>query len=66
MEALHEWALAKAKELPATKRILITSHDAYNYFGRAYGFQVVGLQGISTVSEVSLADLAKMVDCAGL
>ena len=62
MEALHEWALAKVKELPANKRILITSHDAYNYFGRAYGFQVVGLQGISTVSEASLADVAKMVD----
>ena len=62
MMALHEWALAKAKELPKNKRILITSHDAYNYFGRAYGFQVVGLQGISTVSEVSLADVAKMVD----
>ena len=62
MMALHEWALAKVKELPKNKRILITSHDAYNYFGRAYGFQVVGLQGISTVSEVSLADVAKMVD----
>ena len=62
MEALHEWALAKAKELPKNKRILITSHDAYNYFARAYGFQVVGLQGISTVSEASLADVAKMVD----
>jgi manganese/zinc/iron transport system substrate-binding protein len=62
MNALHEWALAKVKELPEAKRILITSHDAYNYFGRAYGFKVVGLQGISTVSEASLADVAKMVD----
>ena len=62
MNALHEWALAKVSELPKAKRILITSHDAYNYFGRAYGFKVVGLQGISTVSEASLADVAKMVD----
>lgn len=62
MNALHEWSLAKVKELPQAKRILITSHDAYNYFGRAYGFKVVGLQGISTVSEASLADVAKMVD----
>jgi manganese/zinc/iron transport system substrate-binding protein len=59
---LHEWALAKAAELPAERRILITSHDAYNYFGRAYGFQVVGLQGISTVTEAGLADMARMVD----
>ncbi len=62
MMRLHQWALAKVNELPENKRILITSHDAYNYFARAYDFQVVGLQGISTVSEVSLADVAKMVD----
>lgn len=59
---LHQWALKKAEELPRPKRILVTSHDAYNYFGRAYGFQVVGLQGISTVTEAGLADMAKMVD----
>lgn len=59
---LHGWALAKAKELPAERRVLVTSHDAYNYFGRAYGFQVVGLQGISTVTEAGLADVAKLVD----
>jgi manganese/zinc/iron transport system substrate-binding protein len=62
MMALHQWAVAKVKELPENKRILITSHDAYNYFARAYNFQVVGLQGISTVSEASLADVTKMVD----
>jgi len=59
---LHEWALNKAKELPEESRVLVTSHDAYNYFGRAYGFQVVGLQGISTVSEAGLADVARLVD----
>jgi manganese/zinc/iron transport system substrate-binding protein len=59
---LHEWALKKAGELPAEKRVLATSHDAFNYFGRTYGFKVVGLQGISTVSEASLADLVKMVE----
>ena len=48
--------------MPPEKRILITSHDAFNYFGRAYGFKVVGLQGISTVTESSLADMAKMVE----
>ena len=42
--------------------LLVTSHDAYNYFGRAYGFQVVGLQGISTVTEAGLADMAKLSD----
>lgn len=59
---LHEWALAKISEIEPSQRILITSHDAFNYFGRAYGFQVVGVQGISTVTEAGLADIAKMVD----
>jgi len=60
--ALHEWAKAEIGKLPAESRILITSHDAFNYFGRAYGFKVVGVQGISTVSEAGLADVAKTVD----
>jgi manganese/zinc/iron transport system substrate-binding protein len=60
--ALHEWALAESAKISAERRILITSHDAFNYFGRAYGFQVVGVQGISTVSEAGLADVAKTVD----
>jgi manganese/zinc/iron transport system substrate-binding protein len=59
---LHQWALRKVAELPPEKRILVTSHDAYNYFGRAYGFQVVALQGISTVTEAGLADMAQLVD----
>ena len=62
LAALHEWALQKASELPKEKRILITSHDAFNYFGRAYDFQVVGLQGVSTVTETSLADMVKLVE----
>lgn len=62
LEALHHWSLAKATELAEERRILVTSHDAYNYFGRAYGFKVIGLQGISTVSEAALSDMAKLVD----
>ncbi len=62
MAALHQWALKRAGELPEEKRVLITSHDAFNYFGRAYGFKVVGLQGISTVEEASLASMTRLVD----
>ena len=40
----------------------MTSHDAFNYFGRAYGFKVVALQGISTVTEAGLADVTRLVD----
>jgi manganese/zinc/iron transport system substrate-binding protein len=62
LEALHAWALERAAELPESARVLITSHDAFSYFGRAYGFEVIGLQGISTVGESGLADRVKMVD----
>jgi manganese/zinc/iron transport system substrate-binding protein len=62
MADLHQWALKRAAELPKEKRILVTSHDAFSYFGRAYGFQVVALQGISTVTESSLRDMATMVE----
>ena len=62
MAALHQWCIAKASELPAAQRLLVTSHDAYNYFGRAYGFKVIGIQGVSTVTEASLSDISKMVD----
>jgi manganese/zinc/iron transport system substrate-binding protein len=59
---LHQWCKDTAAELPEKGRILVTSHDAYNYFGRAYGFKVIGLQGVSTVSEAALADMANLVD----
>jgi manganese/zinc/iron transport system substrate-binding protein len=59
---LHQWCKETAAELPENERILVTSHDAYNYFGRAYGFKVIGLQGVSTVSEAALADMANLVD----
>lgn len=62
LRELHEWAVKKADELPKEKRVLITSHDAFNYFGRAYGFKVIGLQGISTVEEASLASMTQLVD----
>jgi len=59
---LHEWAVARAAEVPEASRILVTSHDAFEYFGAAYGFQVVGLKGISTVGEVGIAERVKLVD----
>lgn len=59
---LHAWAKKRIQEIPEPQRILITSHDAFRYFGRAYGLQVVGVQGISTVSEAGLADIARTVD----
>lgn len=61
---VNTYVLRKADEIPQEKRILVTSHDAFGYFGRAYGFEVYGLQGLSTTLEAGLADvqnLASMV-----
>lgn len=54
---LNEYVLQRANSLPKNKRVLITAHDAFNYFGRGYGFEVKGLQGISTESEAGTADV---------
>ncbi len=48
--------------IPEKGRVLITSHDAFRYFGKEYGLEVKGLQGISTVSEYGLRDVKNMVD----
>ena len=62
LRALDAWCREQAEVVPEGQRILVTSHDAFNYFGRAYGFRVIALQGISTVSETSLSDMAGLVD----
>ena len=59
---VHQWALKRIAGIPKKQRVLLTSHDAFNYFGKAFGFQVVAVQGLSTVSEAGLADITKTVD----
>ena len=54
---LDKFVQQRADSLPEDKRVLITAHDAFNYFGRGYGFEVKGLQGISTESEAGTADV---------
>jgi len=48
--------------IPPARRVLITAHDAFRYFGRAYGLEVVGVQGTSTESEAGLADMNRLVE----
>ncbi|WP_457652146.1 metal ABC transporter solute-binding protein, Zn/Mn family [Rhodocaloribacter sp.] len=62
LEALDAYVRAKASELPEERRVLITSHDAFGYFGRAYGFEVKGLQGISTATEAGAADVQALAE----
>ncbi|GAB3196081.1 manganese/zinc/iron transport system substrate-binding protein [Pontibacter aydingkolensis] len=62
LDELHQWVAQEIKSIPADQRILITAHDAFGYFGDAYDIQVRGLQGISTVSEFGLQDVATLVN----
>ena len=59
---LHEYGLKSISSIPEDGRVLITSHDAFNYFGRAYGLEVQGVQGISTDSEAGLQRINELVD----
>lgn len=62
LKALDEYAKKSIATIPEQSRVLVTAHDAFNYMGRAYGIEVVGIQGISTESEAGLNDLNKLVD----
>jgi len=58
---LDKWVHNQLASVPKQQRVLITAHDAFNYFGRAYDIEVKGLQGISTVSEYGLKDVTDLV-----
>ena len=57
---LHQYVKTQVENIPVERRVLITAHDAFNYFGNAYGFEVHGLQGISTVAKASIADVQEL------
>ena len=60
LDLLQAYIQKKIATLQPERRVLITAHDAFNYFGRGYGFEVMGLQGISTDSEASVADIRNL------
>jgi len=62
LQALHEYGLSSIASIPQSNRVLLTSHDAFSYFGRAYGLEVVGVQGLSTESEAGLQRINELVD----
>ena len=59
---LNTWIQHHIDTIPEHQRILITAHDAFSYFGKRYGMQVIGLQGISTDAEISTNDIQQLVD----
>jgi len=62
LSKLHDWVRTEIQRIPDSSRIMITAHDAFEYFGKAYEIEVIGLQGISTVAEFGLKDVKNMVD----
>lgn len=60
LAALDAWAAAALGSIPERQRVLITAHDAFAYFGRAYGIAVEGVQGISTETEAAVADIRRV------
>src|SRR5262249_55970995 len=62
LDRLDKYCHDRADELSPDERVLITSHDAFHYFGRAYGFEVIGIQGISTETEAGLKAITDAVD----
>lgn len=59
---LHQWVKSEMNSIEPSQRVLITAHDAFSYFGRAYNTEVIGLQGISTVAEYGIRDVTNLVD----
>ncbi|WP_441347507.1 metal ABC transporter solute-binding protein, Zn/Mn family [Shimia sp. MMG029] len=62
LEQLSAYAEKGLTSVPQEARILLTAHDAFGYFGQAYGFEVMGIQGISTESEAGLNRIGELVD----
>ncbi len=62
LSELHGYVKGRSNDVPAPIRVLVTAHDAFNYFGRAYGFEVRGVQGISTAAEAGTADIQALAE----
>lgn len=62
LDELADFAKERVTEVPAEQRILVTAHDAFNYFGESLGFEVSGLQGLSTETEYGVKDVENMVN----
>jgi manganese/zinc/iron transport system substrate-binding protein len=62
LAALDAEINAQLDQIPVAQRVLVTAHDAFGYFGRAYGFEVLGVQGLSTATEAGIQDMSRLAD----
>ncbi len=62
LASLDEYCQQVLGSVPEGERVIISAHDAFGYFGRRYGYEVLGIQGLSTASEAGLRDIERLVD----
>lgn len=62
LDELFEEATEQLEGVPESSRVLVTSHDAFNYFGEAFGWEVLAIQGISTATEATTSDIERIAD----
>lgn len=62
LDAFYAWGVEAMSQVPEDLRFIVTSHDAFRYFGDAFGWTMVGIQGISTASEVGVGDIQDVVN----
>lgn len=62
LAALHQYIQSRMATIPPQHRILITSHDAFSYFGRKYGLTVSAMMGVSTEADAQTSDMERVVD----
>jgi len=62
LEELNQYVTNRVNEIPEEDRVLVTAHDAFSYFGKGYGFNVIGLQGLNTKAEAGTGDISQLAD----
>lgn len=62
LEELKQYIIKRTNEITQDKRVIITAHDAFGYLGNGYGYEVMGLQGISTESEISTGEISTLAN----
>ncbi|MFQ5733551.1 MAG: metal ABC transporter solute-binding protein, Zn/Mn family, partial [Planctomycetaceae bacterium] len=62
LDALHDECQTELEKIPEGQRVMVTAHDAFHYFGKAYGIRVKAIQGVSTAAEASLKHVEALVD----
>lgn len=62
LDELSDYIVGRVDEVPEESRYLVTAHDAFQYFGEEFGFEVIGLQGITTQQEAGTGDISEMAD----